>query len=394
GGEMDDVIFAGTDFRPGRNVSEVVLTLDNTKRDAPPAWNDTEEIQVSRRIERGGGSLYRINGQDARARDVQLFFADIASGTKSSALVSQGQISDLIRSKPAARRHLLEEAAGIAGLQSRRHEAELRLRGAETNLERLGDVVGGLEQQLAALQRQARQAQRYRRLSDRIREAESRWLLRRWMDACTSVTSSEEGLKAIETQVAEATRAVAEATTAQANAAEALPPLREAEAQAGAALNELQVGRVALEAEERRLNEQRREIAERLRQIESDLERESTLAEDAARALAQMDEEEATLTRQRDGEAEAIAAADKASEAMKSTVAELEARVTARAEERAARTARRQALEARTSDLESRIARLDNQTREIEAERGQLNLGLDDTDSLDRLRREEADAEQ
>ena len=394
GGEMDDVIFAGTDFRPGRNVSEVVLTLDNSKRDAPPAWNDSEEIQVSRRIERGGGSAYRINGQDARARDVQLFFADIASGTKSSALVSQGQISDLIRSKPAARRHLLEEAAGIAGLQSRRHEAELRLKGAETNLERLGDVVGGLEQQLAALQRQARQAQRYRRLSDRIREAESRWLLRRWMDACGSVTSSEEALQAIEAEVAEATRMVAEATTAQANAAEALPPLRDAEAQAGAALNELQVGRVALEAEERRLNEQRREIAERLRQIESDLERERTLAEDAARALAQMDEEEAALTRQRDGEAEAIATADKASEAMKTTVAELEARVTARAEERAARTARRQALEARTSDLESRIARLDNQTREIEAERGQLNLGLDDTDSLDRLRREEADAEQ
>ncbi len=394
GGEMDDVIFAGTDFRPGRNVAEVLLALDNSKRDAPASWNDSEELQISRKIERGGGSAYRINDQDVRARDVQIFFADIASGTKSSALVSQGQITDLIRSKPAARRHLLEEAARIAGLQSRRHEAELRLKAAETNLERLGDIVGGLEQQLANLQRQTRQAQRYRRLSDRIRGAEARWRLRRWMDACTAVTVSEKALQVIEAEVAEATRAVAEATTAQAMAADALPPLRAVEGEAGATLNELQVGRVALEAEERRLNEQRREITERLRQIEADLERERTLAEDAARALAQMEEEEAALKLQRDGEAEAVATADTASEEMKAVVVDLEAKVTAKAEERAARTARRQSLEARASDLEGRIARLDNQAREIDAERGQLNLGLDDTDSLDRLRREEVSAEE
>ena len=160
GGEMEDIIFSGTDFRPGRNVAEATLTLENTDRSGPAPYSEQEEIQVLRRIERGSGSNYRINGQEARARDVQLFFADIATGTKSSALVSQGQISDLIRAKPSGRKHLLEEAAGIAGLQSRRHEAELRLKAAETNLERLGDVVGNLEGQLANLQRQARQAQR------------------------------------------------------------------------------------------------------------------------------------------------------------------------------------------------------------------------------------------
>ena len=394
GGGMEDVIFSGTDFRPGRNVAEVSLTLDNEARDAPAAWNEEEEFQILRRIERGGGSSYRINGQDTRARDVQLFFADIASGTKSSALVSQGQIADLIQSKPAARRHLLEEAAGIAGLQSRRHEAELRLRAAETNLERLGDVIGGLEGQLAALQRQARQAQRYRRLSDRIREAEARWLLRRWEDSVAAVEATTESLNDAETRAAEATRIVAATTTAQAEAAEALPPLREAEGEAGQALNELNVARVALEAEERRINEQHREIADRLRQLKADHERESTLAEDAARALAELDSEESRLNEQRACEVDAIRKAGEAVAAMQTKVSELEDRVTALAEERAARSARRQALEARVTDLEGRIARLDHQTRDVEAERGQLNLGLDDTDSLDRLRREEQEGEQ
>ncbi|MBC6440942.1 MAG: AAA family ATPase [Rhodospirillales bacterium] len=393
GGGMDDVIFSGTEMRPGRNVAEVTVTLDNSERNALAAWNDNDEVQIVRRIERGGGSSYRINGQETRARDVQLFFADIATGTRSSALVSQGQIADLIHSRPQARRHLLEEAAGIAGLQSRRHEAELRLRAAETNLERLGDVIGGLETRFANLQRQARQAQRYRRLSDRIRDAEARWLLRRWQDAEGAVATSTEALLAIESEVVEATRQVAEATTAQATAAEALPPLREAEGQASAALNELTVARVALEAEERRINEQRREIVARLDQFTTDLERETTLAEDARRALSTLDDEERDLLAQREAEAEAVAGARAACDDMQSVVSDLEKRVTRLAEERAARAAQRRALEARITDLEGRLARLDRQASDIEAEHGQLNLGLDETDSLDRLCREEGQAQ-
>jgi len=393
GGEMEDIIFSGTDFRPGRNVAEATLTLENTDRTGPAPYSEQEEIQVLRRIERGSGSNYRINGQEARARDVQLFFADIATGTKSSALVSQGQISDLIRAKPSGRKHLLEEAAGISGLQSRRHEAELRLKAAEANLERLGDVVSNLETQLAGLQRQARQAQRYRRLSDRIKEAESRWLLRRWRDAGIAVTSAAEALAEVEGLLGEATRQVAESTTAQLAAAEALPPLREAENAATSALNDLQVTRVALEAEERRLNEQRREIEGRLAQLGRDHERESTLALDARRALEAMAAEEAELAAQREGETEAIAAAEAACSQSREAVAALEAEVTRVAEERAQRRARRQSLESRIGDLEGRIARLDRQTREIEAERGQLNLGLDDSDSLDRMRRDEETAE-
>jgi len=179
GGEMDDVIFAGTAERPARNLAEVSLVLDNRERDAPAAYNEDPELEVSRRIERGSGSNYRINGREVRARDVQILFADAASGARSTALVSQGQIGQLISAKPSQRRHLLEEAAGITGLHTRRHEAELRLRAAETNLDRLEDVIAALEAQMQALKRQARQAARYRSLSGRLRKAEAALFYRR-----------------------------------------------------------------------------------------------------------------------------------------------------------------------------------------------------------------------
>src|SRR5213080_4067266 len=169
GGEMDDVIFAGSGSRPARNLAEVALTIDNSARDAPFAYNEGTTIEVVRRIARGGGSIYRVNGREARARDVQLLFADSATGAHSTALVSQGRIGALINAKPTDRRALLEEAAGITGLHSRRHEAELRLRAAEANLARLDDVIITLEGQLLALKKQARQAVRYRNIAGQLR---------------------------------------------------------------------------------------------------------------------------------------------------------------------------------------------------------------------------------
>ena len=151
GKEMDDVIFAGSANRPSRNVADVIIHLDNSQRKAPAMFNDFDEIEVERRIERGCGSTYRVNGKEVRARDVQLLFADAATGAHSTALVSQGRIGAIINAKPADRRSLLEEAAGITGLHSRRHEAELRLRAAETNLERLDDVIATLVSQLQGL---------------------------------------------------------------------------------------------------------------------------------------------------------------------------------------------------------------------------------------------------
>ncbi|MFZ2006493.1 MAG: AAA family ATPase, partial [Stellaceae bacterium] len=187
GGEMDDVIFAGSASRPSRNIAEVSLTIDNATRDAPVAFNDRDAIEIVRRIDRGSGSGYRVNGRESRARDVQLLFADAATGSHSAGIVSQGRIGALIAAKPAERRLLLDEAAGTAGLHQRRHEAELKLKGAEDNLLRVDDVVVTMTAQLDSLKKQARQAQRYRRLSEQIRRTEARLMDARWRDAQVEV---------------------------------------------------------------------------------------------------------------------------------------------------------------------------------------------------------------
>ncbi len=163
--DMDAVIFAGSGNRPARNHAEVVMTIDNSDRTAPAAVNDSQLLEISRRIERDAGSSYRINGRDVRARDIQILFADAATGARSPALVHQGKIGEIIQAKPEQRRRVLEDAAGVAGLHARRHDAELKLKAAEDNLVRLDDVVGQLTQQLSGLKRQARHALKYRELS-------------------------------------------------------------------------------------------------------------------------------------------------------------------------------------------------------------------------------------
>ncbi|MFB0922856.1 MAG: chromosome segregation protein SMC, partial [Alphaproteobacteria bacterium] len=165
----------------------VVLSLYNHERSAPSRYNDSDEVEVSRRIEREKGSAYRVNGGDVRARDVQILFADQATGPRSTALVSQGRVGALISAKPGDRRLLLEEAAGITGLHSRRHEAELRLRAAESNLERLDDVLVTLDAQLQGLKKQVRQARRYKNISHDIRRTEAAVLHHRWTNSRQAV---------------------------------------------------------------------------------------------------------------------------------------------------------------------------------------------------------------
>src|SRR5580693_9305330 len=162
GAGMDDVIFAGSGGRPGRNHAEVTLTIDNADGTAPVAVGGHPVLEVVRRIDRGAGSTYRINGVEVRARDIQLLFADASTGANSPALVRQGQISELISARPQNRRRVLEEAAGVSGLYGRRHEAELRVRAAQANLQRLEDLARELDQNLARLRREARQAARFK----------------------------------------------------------------------------------------------------------------------------------------------------------------------------------------------------------------------------------------
>ena len=239
GSEMEDVIFAGTGARPARNIAEVLLTLDNRTRTAPAMVNDSDQLDIVRRIERGHGSAYSVNGREIRARDVQTLFADAATGSRSTALVSQGRIGTLINAKPADRRMVIDEAAGITGLYARRHEAELRLRAAEQNLARVQDVLVALEEQHKGLKRQARQASRYRNLTDHIRRAEASVLALKLAAAERELAEAGERLKEAEAEVADLTRLVGLATTAQAEAATSLPPLRNDEAAAAAALQRL-----------------------------------------------------------------------------------------------------------------------------------------------------------
>ncbi len=171
--DMDQVIFAGSTHRPPRNTAEVVIVVDNSERKAPAQFNDADVLEVSRRIEREAGSAYRINGREVRARDVQLLFADASSGARSPALVRQGQIGEIINAKPENRRRILEEAAGISGLHARKHEAETRLKAAETNLQRLEDVIGQIATQMDSLKRQARQTVRYKNISAEIRRRQA-----------------------------------------------------------------------------------------------------------------------------------------------------------------------------------------------------------------------------
>jgi len=310
GAEMDDVIFAGSAGRPARNVAEVILFVDNADRSAPGPYNDHDTIEVSRRIEREAGSVYRINGRDLRQRDVQIFFADASSGAASTAFVRQGQIGLLVSQKPLARRAILEEAAGIGGLHQRRHEAELRLRGAETNMARLDDVIRELETQLQNLKRQARAAARYRNISGLIRKAEALAHHLRWTAADSLLANARTALAAAEAQVTERTQGAAQASTIRAEAANALEPLRQTEAEKGASLHRLKLESDALDQEEARAREAAQRQRQRIAQAEQDLARERGLDADAAQSLAAIETEMESLAGHLANAAEMIAAAE------------------------------------------------------------------------------------
>ncbi len=292
---MDDVIFSGSNARPARNNAEVAITVDNSDRAAPAAFNDQDTLDIARRIERESGSTYRINGKEVRARDVQILFADASTGARSPALVHQGRIGEIIQAKPEQRRRVLEEAAGISGLHARRHEAELRLKAAETNLLRVEDVIAQLATQMDGLKKQARQAVRYRNVSSQVRKAEATLYHLRWTTANGEVAEAEQAKDLSLREVADRTAAQAQASTRQATAQAALPDLREAEARAGAALHRLNVALADLDREEQRAKDRVAELDLRLVQFAADSEREQRLAADADTALERLAAEEETI---------------------------------------------------------------------------------------------------
>ena len=274
GGGMEDVIFAGAATRPARNFAEVSVHIDNSDRLAPAGFNDADSLDIVRRITRDVGSAYKAAGKDVRARDVQMLFADASTGAHSPALVGQGRIAELINSKPKNRRRILEEAAGISGLYQRRHEAELKLKGAEQNLARVDDVIEQLAAQLAQLARQARQAARYREIGTELRHAEGQLLYRRWREADVARSAADDELRARTTAAGQAETAVREASKARLSAEEALPPLREEEAIAAAVLQRLAVQRDTLSDQEAQAERTIETLTQRIAQMARDIERE------------------------------------------------------------------------------------------------------------------------
>jgi len=365
GGEMDDVIFAGTAARPSRNIAEVTLAVDDAAGAAPPPFHEQPELEITRRIERGGGSAYRVNGREARARDVQTLFADLASGARSSAMVSQGRVGAIVAARPEERRALLEEAAGITGLHARRHEAELKLRAAEANLGRAEDLRGQLEGQLESLKRQARQAARYRGISQHIRTAEAELLALQRARAEAALAAAAAALHAARQAVADAVSAATGAGARAAEAAAALPALRAAEAEARTTLERHRVGLDVFVADERRATAALADANARAGQVARDLGHAEQLARDARAALGRLGEEAARIAGENEAHParmeRAEAAAREAGDAVR--LAEAEAN---RATEHAAD------LAARHRALTEALAVAGQRMQRVEQQRGKL----------------------
>lgn len=368
GGGMEDVIFAGTTTRPARDFAEVSILVDR----AATGDGQDGEIEVVRRIERGAGSAYRLNGRDVRAKDVGLLFADAATGAHSPALVSQGRIAAVIAAKPAERRQMLEEAAGIAGLHVRRKDAEQKLRATEANLTRLDELLSDMEVRGGALRRQARAAERYRQLSEQIRLAEAKLIFARWREAATAADAARQEADAAAAFVAacaETQRAAAahqaDAVRAVGDARAAAQITRDAAAAAGHALAGLRTERSALE----------RRIAELATQAETlarDRAREDTLAVDAAAALARLAEEDKALVAARTtAEAEQIAIATRLSDA-ENLARDAEVAMAHAVAEQAAEQAELRVAQAALAAARQRLQRADAELARAVAEAAQL----------------------
>jgi len=373
--DMEDVIFAGTNGRSSRNHAEVSLAIDNSDRTAPAQFNGDETLDVTRRIERDHGSTYRVNGKEVRARDVQILFADASTGSRSPALVHQGRIGEIIQAKPQQRRRVLEEAAGISGLHARRHEAELRLKAAETNLLRLEDVINQLATQMEALKRQSRQAIRYRALSGQVRSAEATLFHLRWTAAGSERAEAEHAKDLAVRLVADRTGEQAEAATRQAMASADMPNLRDAEARAAAALQRLTMAREALEQEEKRALNRINELDMRLVQLNADVEREQRQAVDAEAALERLASEEDTLRQELEVNAERRFGVDERVATAEAIVAEAEGTFAELTANLADVLARKKQLESTLRSHGDRLGRLSGELAAVESELAALEAG-------------------
>ncbi|MCK6419058.1 MAG: chromosome segregation protein SMC [Alphaproteobacteria bacterium] len=372
GDGMEDVIFGGTERRPARNIAEVSILLDNSARTAPAAYNGESEIEIVRRIERDHGSAYTINGRHARARDVQILFADTVTGANSPALVSQGRVTQIINAKPLDRRLILEESAGISGLFARRHEAELRLKAADQNLVRIEDVLGGMETRLNALKRQSRQATKYRNLSAQIRQLEILIAIREWDEVEARIESLVQELAGIESQIAEKMAIVARLTKEQNVQANAMPTLRQREAEEAAALQAAMISLQRLEDAARHQAQLLADTTSQLDQTQRDLDHENAQITDGERLALRLDEEQKNILASESGDAAKLQDKTQARDALESKVVGLETRYEALMQSSAEVAARREALSHQIAQNLARIETIKAREQKAQDERAAM----------------------
>ena len=281
GSGMEDVIFSGTSNKPSKNIAEVSITVDNEKNEGPIQYRELSEIHIRRKIEKDKGSKFYINDKEVRARDAQMFFADLSTGAHSPSMISQGRIGALVTAKPTDRRAILEEAAGISGLHVRRHEAELRLGAAENNLKRADELRRQQEKQLANLQKQAEEATKYKLISEEIKKIEAGLYYLKLLDIEKEIRVENEINTEAETEVDGFNKKIHELEIQIKNETDKVNPLREKNIENLSKIQRLNLELQSLDEENLRIQEEIGSIKKSLQIIDEDIIREKGIVVDA-----------------------------------------------------------------------------------------------------------------
>ena len=281
GSGMEDVIFSGTSNRPSKNISEVVLHLDNQNKEGPAQFKEFDEISVKRKIEKDKGSKYYINDKEVRARDVQTLFADLSTGAHSPSLISQGRIGQLVTAKPIERKSILEEAAGISGIHARRQEAETRLNAAENNLKRADELKKQQEKQLDNLKKQAEEATRYKEISNEIKKVEAGLFYLKVREIEKDKKKINEKLGELDDEISAVNIDLNHNNTLLEEENKKLSPLRDKKMESTASLQKINLDITNLVEEEARVKSLQEKLEKSIKTISSDLEREKSITLDA-----------------------------------------------------------------------------------------------------------------
>ena len=295
GSGMEDVIFSGTSNKTSKNIAEVSITVDNASHEGPMQYRDLNQIEVRRKIEKDKGSKFYINDKEVRARDVQMFFADLSTGAHSPSMISQGRIGALVTAKPADRRSILEEAANISGLHVRRHEAELRLNAAENNLKRADELRRQQEKQLANLQKQAEEATKYKHISEEIKKIEAGLYYLKLLDIDNEIrieneinTEAEGGVSSFNQQITEFENSIKSET-------DKVTPLREKNIENLSRIQRMNLELKSLDDENIRTQDEIESFKKSLKTIEEDIDREKGIVIDANSNEKRLKEEKEEL---------------------------------------------------------------------------------------------------